>query len=42
MKVHALYWDIKARLAERQGNIYVALDIYNEAVLKKAEVKIDV
>ena len=38
VKTHPLYWNIKARIAERQGNTYEALDIYNEAVQNKAEV----
>ena len=38
VKSHAIYWNIKARIAERQGNTYCALDIYNEAVQNKAEV----
>jgi len=37
VKSHAIYWNIKARIAERQGNTYCALDIYNEAVQNKAE-----
>lgn len=37
VKTHPLYWNIKALIAERQGNTYGALDIYNEAVENKAE-----
>lgn len=38
VKIHALYWDIRARLEERRGNHMEALDIYSEAIEKQAEV----